>query len=175
MSIRKPDKMIHEILEALEKDLVEDQIAAKLITKEGAAVETLAVVLNNAVVEGKDALGEFFFLPVAEEGDLNFFVNLITISEDINEANIAELAAAVSAINTFITLGAFAVDYAAKSIVYRHTYEMPIDAERKKIEDGIDLSMDMALHVLKDYGHLVLDVNDGKINSKELISHLYGG
>ncbi len=169
MSDKKTDKIRQDILEALLEEFTQDQIPAKLTQKDENGFLELAVMLENAAVDGQDALGEFFFLPSSEEDEVQFFVNLITLSEDLKEENIGGLATVTAALNSYVITGAFAIDYAAKSLVYKHTYEMPIDADEERLRDGVDISMGASLQTVDNYGHFLIDVKEGRMTADDVL------
>ena len=168
------EEMRHEILVSLEADYLKDRIPAKLaVGKEGGA-ESLVMILDNAAGEGVESIGEFFFLPLGEDDKVQFFVNMITITQELAKEHLSQLCTAVAAVNAYVLSGAFAIDYAAKSLVYKNSYEMPVDIDRDRLRDNVEISMGTAARVVESYGQLLLDVNDGKMTSMEMIANVLG-
>ena len=129
------------------------------------------MVLNDAAVKGQDAIGEFFFLPHTDDAEAFFFVNLFTLSEELSDKNIGELSTAVAAINTYIMAGSFAIDFSAGALVYKHAYEISVEYETDDeiIKECVDISMGTAFMTVDEYGHLLLEINDGKKTAKEVL------
>ncbi len=169
MSKKNLEEIRHEMFSKIEEEFVEQMIPAQLSEKDDNGVEVLGIDLMYSAQDGYDAFGEFFFLPGTKDDDIQFFVNLITLQEDLNDATLPELCVAVSAINTYIITGAFAIDVGSKSLVFKHTYEMPIDVSEEVLYDNMELSMGIALDVVRQYGYLLVEVNKGKRNAQTVV------
>ncbi len=161
----------HDLLALFEKEFVDELVPAKLSEKDEYGVEVLAVVLDDVAVEGYDATAEYFFLPSGEDDEIQYFVSLITLAEDLPQENLSELCMAVSSINTFIPAGAFAIDPVARSLIYKHTYEMPIDADDAVVKDNMDLSMGVAMQMIISFAYLLVEVSDGKRTAENALNY----
>ncbi len=169
MSKDNLNEIRHDLLSRIEEEFVSEMVPAHLSEKDQNGVEVLAADLMVTTQDGYDALGEFFFLPGNENDELQFFVNLITIQEELPEENLPELCVAVSAINTFIITGAFAIDAVSKSLVYKNTYAMPADITAETLQDNMELSMGLAVEVVRQFGYLLVEVNQGKRTAESVI------
>ena len=159
----------HNVLQTMEKNYVSEMVPAILSEKDENGVEILTVDLFSFAEDGFDADGEFFFLPSSEEDEIQFFINLITISENLPDANLSELCVAVSAINTYVVTGAFAIDPVAKSLIYKHSYEMMITEDEAKTLEDAELSMGTALEMVSNYAYMLVEVNEGKRSAESVI------
>jgi hypothetical protein len=159
----------HEVLSRVQKELVNELVPAQLSDRDENGIEVLAVDILNSAEDGYDAMGEFFFLPGPDDAEVQFFVNLITIADDLPEANLPELCVAISAINTYVVTGAFSIDVVSKSVVFKHTYEMPTDASEEVVSDNVDLAMGVTLQMLQNYGYMIVEVNEGKRTAQSVI------
>ncbi len=169
MSKKSLEDIRHSILTRMEENYKKEMVPAILSDMDENGVEILTVDLFNFAEDGFDADGEFFFLPSGEEDEVQFFVNLITIAEELPEENLPELCVAVSSINTYILTGAFAIDVASKSLVYKHTYEMLITDDEEKTMDNAELSMGTALEMVNSYAYMLAEVNAGKRSAESVI------
>ncbi len=173
MSMKSLEDRRHEVLEYLENKFTDIQVPAKLSPKDENGVEVLGMILQDAAAKDKEALGEFFFMPIQEEDEVQFFVNLITLTEELSVDNIGDLSTVVAAINTYITGGAFAIDYSVKSLVYKHSYAMSVDADADEMKVNADLCMGTSFQTVDEYGGILLEVNDGKKTAKEVMNVFY--
>lgn len=159
-----------EVLAELEKEFVDELVPARLVKHEGTDIDVLNVLLEDGVVDGMDARGEFFFLESSEEDEIQFFVNIFTIAEEITDEKLAELAMAISVINAYLPVGTFALDFTEKSLVFKHTYEMGTEIDKAVLKDGVDLSMSVAFQTVSDFGYLLIEVLEGRRDPISVIS-----
>ncbi len=160
MSTTNLDEIRHKVLDTVREKMSEDLVPANLCPKDENGVEVLAVVLEDAAVDGYDATGEFFFLPDTTE-DTQFLVSLITIAEELREETINELCIAVSGINTYMPIEAFSIDFLSRNLIFKHTYEIPLDLDEEKLQERAELAMGTALQTVGEFGYILAEVNDG--------------
>lgn len=173
MTIKELQDIRHNILSEVEADFVEELVPAKLSDKDENEVEVLGIILSGSD-EVPDSTGEFFFLPSKKDDEIQYFVNLITLSDNIPEGNVGELCASVAAINTYVLTGSFAVDFGAGSLVYKLVIPMAIDADKELIADNVDLSMGLTFQAVTDYGYMLTEVCEGKRTAKSVIDLFVG-
>ncbi len=169
MNRKSLEEQRHNILARMGENFRKELVPAILSDKDENGVEILSVDLFSFAEDGFDADGEFFFLPSSDEDEIQFFVNLITIAEELPEDNLPELCVAVSAINTYILTGAFAIDVSSKSLVYKHSYEMMMTEDEEAVLDAAELSMGTALEMVSSYAYMLAEVNDGKRSAESVI------
>ena len=172
MDLKKLYQERHDILSVMEQEFTKEFVPAKLTDKDDYDVEVLAVILEEVAVDGLTSTGEFFFLPNKEDEELQFFVNLITISEELPKETMGELCAAVAAINTYVMTGAFAIDPVAGSLIYKHVYEMPIDLEKDSVAGYVDMSMGTTIQMVQQYAYYLIDVKEGKRTAENVVRAL---
>ncbi len=160
----------HNIFVRTKEDFVSEQIPCELIGQDEHEVEVLSVLFEDFALEGYDATGEYFFMPSQEDDEIQYFVNLVTLTEDLNKDYLNELFAAVASINTYVLTGTFAIDAGAGTLIYKHTYEMPIEADEETMQLGVDMSMGTAMQMVSDYGYLLMEINEGKRNAQSVIA-----
>ncbi len=172
MDIKKLGNLRHELLTELEAEFQKQLVPAKVSGGPEEPVEVLTVLLADYVEDGLTSSAEFFFLPNKEDDELQFFVNLVTIAQDIAADRLNELCTAIAFINTYVIAGAFALDAAANTLVYKHSYEMPIDLDGEKIRDNLDIAMGVAMKAVQEYGYLLVSVNEGRRTAESVIELL---
>lgn len=159
----------HNILLRAREEFVKGLIPCELLGDGENGVEVLSALFENFALDGFDANGEYFFMPSKEGDEIQYFVNLVTLSEELNKDCLNELFAAVAAINTYVLTGTFAIDAGAGTLIYKHTYEMPIEAGEDAIALGVDMSMGTAMQMVSDYAYLLIEINEGKRNAQSAI------
>ena len=163
-----------KILKGFEEDLKDELIPALLVEPE-AGDETfplLNILLEDFILEGQTGRGEFFFLPSEEGDEIQIFTNIITVTENISNANIDELCKAVAGINLFVETGGFAIDYIEGRLIYKHGYEMTMPLDDAALKDMVDLTVGSSLQVAEEYGRYLLEVNEGTRDAMDVVKTL---
>lgn len=162
------------LFSSLEEEFTDELIPAKHTREEDGSLDAMTAFFEDLVAEGNETIGEFFFMPFAEEAqsDMQIFVNYFTIAENLAEENLMELFSAACTMNAFIPVGAFSYDVVAQALIYRHATEMPMDLSDEMLRDRIDMSMGMAVQTLTSFGYMLLEVAEGKRDADSLLRSL---
>ncbi len=171
MSTTNLEEIRHNVLDTVREKMSEDLVPASFRPVDENGVEALTVVMEDSAVDGYDATGEFFFLPDTSK-DTQFLVSLITIADELHEETINELCIAVSGINTYMPIEGFAIDFLTKSLVFKHTYGIPLDLREEKLQERSELAIGTALQIVGEFGYLLAEVNDG-IRSGESVLEIF--
>ncbi len=159
----------HRIISEEEQEFVKSLVAARIVEQEDEGTEILAVMLDEIEGYQTDALGEFFFMPSEEDAEVQFFVNLITISEDLSQETLGELCIAISMLNTYITTGAFAVDPTSGSLIYKNSVAIPINISYEQTKDYVNMAMGISIELVDGIAYMLEEVNEGKRDAKSVI------
>lgn len=170
MDVNELNSIRHNVLVRTKEDFVSEMIPCELLGQDEHEVEVLSVLFQDFALDGYDATGEYFFMPSQEDDEIQYFVNLVTLTEELNKDNLNELFAAVASINTYVLTGAFAIDAGAGTLIYKHTYEIPIEADEEALQLSVDMSMGTAMQMVSDYGYLLMEINEWKRNAQSAIS-----
>ena len=130
--------------------------------------EMLTILLEDLPGAGTDAMGEFFFLPSLQGDELQVFMNIITVDEQIVKDRMTDLLLAIAVLNNHIPVGAFGIDFQQNNIIYRHSYEMPHPYAERALRNAVDLSMAAAVSMVKEYAYMLLDVNAGERDAESI-------
>ncbi len=171
MDIKELTKERFEILSTLEQEYIKEMIPVQLLKKEENGADVLTVFLSGIAEDGLESIGEFFFHENEEDDQVQFFVNLITIAEELPDEHLNDLCIAIAAINAYIITGAFAIDFSNKSLIYKHTYEMPLPLDKEKLHDNLDLSMGVAYQMVRDYGYMLVEINEGRRSVQSVVNY----
>ncbi len=163
-------KKRHELLERVSKDLNADLIAAAIREPdpEKGTDAILNVMFDEIGMDGNEALGEFFFLPLRDTGELNLepkvqhFMAVITIAEELESDHFPELYEAMSYINSIIPCGAYYIDMDKKFLSYKMTVPLPIELSEEEVYKEIHIITATALSMVDLHIDLLLDLMDGE-------------
>lgn len=162
--------MRHNVLAATRDEFVTELIPCELLGNDENGVEVLSVLFEDFAMDGYEANAEYFFMPSNDDDEIQYFVNLVTLLEELNKDNLNELFAAVASINTYVLTGCFSIDAGAGTLVYKHTYELPIDADEETMKLDLDMSMGTAMQMVSDFAYLLIEINEGKRNAQSAIA-----
>ncbi len=167
MDIKRLEEVRKVVLAGIEKEFVDELIPA-VLSKEG---ET--PVLNVYLDAGEESTGitngEFFFLQSDPGDEIQYFVNLITVYEQIPEENLDEVCRAVAGVNIYTPAGAFVVDFASGNLVYKFMVPISIEAAPEAVKDTVDMTMGIAFSAVNDLAYLLAEVCDGERSASSAI------
>ena len=172
MKINEIEEIRKNVLSEMEKEFVDELVPAILSGLEEGEQPVLNLYLNSSEESTEDTSGEFFFLPSGPSDEIQYFVNLITLWEEIPKENISELLGALAAVNLHVTCGCFAVNFDSLSLVYKFVYPMPIDAAYETVKDNVDLTMGLSLEAVNEFGYLLAEVCEGERNAISVVEVL---
>ncbi len=172
MDIKKFNEMRHEILSDVEKEFAQDLIPARLTEEND--IPVLNVLMTGYEEELEETTGEFFFMPSSPDDEIQYFVNFITIFDSVPQENIDELCVAVAMINTYVPVGAFAIDFGAGSLVYKLSYPMPVDIPAETVKENVDITMECTFMAVSDMGYLLTEVAEGVRSAANVLEMIAG-
>ena len=164
----------HSLLKKIETELQEELIAALIAEETEDQPEILTAVFPSLAKEGAQADGEFLFMPTQEGDELQFFVSIINLAQEIPEETEYELYAAMGLLNFYLTDGCFAIEPGNGGLVYKNSISMGIDEDAEAVEEHMNRSMTMAIQMVDKFAELLLDVIDGRRTAKDLALLLTG-
>ncbi len=183
MKIVEMYRQRHKLLEDVKRSFDQELIPATMVCDdkpyegngediaEGEKTEILTILLEDLPGPGTDAMGEFFFLPSLQGDEIQVFMNLITVDEEIDKDRLSELLVAIMVLNNHIPVGAFGIDFEQNNIIYRHTYEMPHPSSDKSLRNAVDLSMTLAVSMVKEFAYMLVDVNAGERDAESIAAY----
>lgn len=174
MAMVEIEKRRHEILDALCKELNDEQIAA-VVNKEEGAPEMVSAILDELGDADMDITGDFFFRPLlTEEEEIWNFMSVITVSDQVPEERLSELYEAMSYVNFNLPGGCFSIDKDHRFLCYVLTALIPGDLENEEMFRVIDISVGNAFAISDNYIGILSDVLNGKIGADGVVEFLGG-
>lgn len=161
MDITKIKEQRHSLLAGLEQEFLDELIPAKLSPETEEQTEMLTMILEDLSGEGTETVCDFFFLPVfGDEVDIQVFTCMFTVIDEVEDDRFGELVSTVSMMNAYLPVGCFAYDAGVNSIIFRHSYEMPLDLTDDELASNVNLCINMAVEMVSAYGYMVHEVNE---------------
>ena len=165
-----------QLLEEIEQEFIDELIPAKIVPDEDIGMPVLSILFDDLAAEGLENLGEFFFMPtINPDEDMQIFTNIITILEEMDDGRLPELAMAIAILNGLIPIGSFAIDAADGTLIYRHSYEMPISFEKETLKDCVELAMGAAADTVSKFAYMLVEVNEGERSAASVFDYFIAG
>ncbi len=153
-----------ELLERASDELNEAYIAADIRepqTEGDAGI--LSVIFDEIGMRGEEAFGEFLFLPIADgiEPNVQHFVAVITIADDLETEHLPELFEAMSYINAQLVCGSYSIDMDKKFLSFKMTVPLPINMPEEELYEEINIVISNAMTLVDLHIDLLTDLIDG--------------
>ena len=175
MNITETEAMRQELLERMVKDFNEIYIAAAIAEDQPPGTPVIVrVILDEIGDPDDDAFGEYYFTPISEDDNVQYFNAIITITEDIPEDRLPSLYEVMSYINFTIPAGCFAIDKDHNFLSYRLTLPMPLSTGREQIYEFMNIAAGNSAAVTDAYMGVFTDIIKGRMSPGEVI-YLLGG
>jgi len=154
-------------LRYLEEALVGIEIAAQFHTEEfenGEVSLVTALLENFGTVEG-DVYGEFFFLPDANEDErkdgYSIFCSTLTICNEIQDEQMADLIQAIGLISGYVSLGGFSVNIPNRTLIFKHVVSIPPTASEEAFRDTAEAAVTLSLDFSEGYAGVLAGIAKG--------------
>lgn len=164
----------HTLLKKIETELQEELIAALIAEETEDQPEILTAVFPSLAKEGTQADAEFLFMPTQEGDELQFFVSIINLANEIPAGIENELYAAMALLNFYLTDGSFAIEPGNGGLIYKNSISMAVDEDAEAIEEYMNRSMSMAIQMTDKFAGLLLEVIDGERTAEDIAMLLTG-
>lgn len=162
MEQRKISEKWLSTLTEVKKSFDEEMIPSQI--EEVGDTNRLVILFEDLADTGVDTMGEFFFLPAQEGAQVQIFMNVLTIDVEIDKERMEEILSGINILNNYLPVGAFLVDIVGEHIVFKKGYEMSVSLSDKALKESVDLSMGLAISIVKDFAYMLLEVSSGKRN-----------
>ena len=164
----------HDLLVRLNDSLQEEMIPS-IITEpeEENAPEIVTVLLDEIGMDGNEAAAEFFFRPLMEDDDeVQYFACVITLLDELDEANLPTLYEAMSAINFLLPCGSFAVSIDKQTLAFRLTAPVSTEMGEDELYDEMNIVLGNALTFVDLYVDVLVDVAEGNATMEDVLEAL---
>lgn len=165
------------LLEGLWEQLKEQEFIGEgsLFTADelGAPMDVLRAEIAEFGVELTSVLGEFFFIPLDDEGILYFSVVITLLNEAPKEAA-ADIAAAASRLNYYLPCGAYALGNDDRTLVYRNTLPLSADISDEALLKCMFTAADVAVGAAEGTEGSLRLVIKNEISVEEMVAMLTG-
>ena len=174
MDIKETENRRHDLLEELNRELNDAQIAAVLRKEEGAP-DMVSALLDELGDGDLEILGDFYFRPLQTEEDAaQAFMCVITITDELPPERLPALYEAISYVNFNIPAGCFSVDKDHRFFCYILSTLLPVELEDALLFREMDLAVGNALAICDSYLGILTDVVNGDIGVDGVVEFLGG-
>ncbi len=174
MDINEMENRRHDLLEELNRELNDAQIAAVLRKEEGAP-EMVSAMLDELGDGDLEILGDFYFRPFqTEEDTAQAFMCVITITDELPPERLPALYEAICYVNFNLTAGCFSVDKDHRFFCYVLSTLLPAELEDALLFREMDLAVGNALAIADSYIGILTDVVNGTIGADGVVEFLGG-
>lgn len=164
----------HALLEDLSGELNASEIAAILHQEEGAP-EMVSAMLDEMGDGDMEITGDFFFRPLeTEEDEVQYFISLFNIADEIPKDRLTDLFEAISYINFSLPAGNFNIDKDHRFLSFILSVPLPMGLEDEALFREMDLAVGNALAIADSYAGILSDVLNGKENAESVVEFLGG-
>ena len=168
------EKRRHEMLEALNTELNEEQIAAVVRQEEGMP-EMVSALLDELGDEDMEIVGDFYFRPMkTDEDGAQIFMSVITISDELPQDRLAELYEAIAYVNFTLPAGCFSIDKDHRVFCYVLNAMLPMALSDDAVYKTINLAVGNTFAIVDSYIGILCDVIDGTIDADGVVEFLGG-
>ena len=151
--------LLSEFADELQKQLIP---AVYSKAEDGNGLEEVAVMFNDLGEGDEEAFGEFFFRPFeTEEDEVQFFMGMITISDDLPEESLPQLYEGISYLNFHLTCGSFAIDTSHSYLCYRLCVPFDADVTAEEVYTQMNIVFMNALSNTDMYMGVLLGIAAG--------------
>ena len=118
---------------------------------------------------GENGIGQYFFLNLDIAADnTEYFVGMITLEDEITDANMEELGHAICLLNYFQPYGAFVLS-PEDEILYKFTVPMAADMDQDAAEAYADIIIAHTLDAFRRHIHLLISVVNGELTPDDIV------
>ena len=170
------DSKKSKLLEELKKKLEESGNFGEMSVFTAKELDAPMDILRAEIPEfGSDLvslLGEFFFLPIEDEGRV-YFSTVITLMTNVPKETVPDIADAAARLNFYLPCGCFALGDDDKNLIYR--FMMPISENEKKPQDTMYMAADTAIGVADRFERYLKPVIKNELTTKEMVDMIRNG
>jgi len=166
----------HELLEQFVQELNDNLTPAGILEvtteDEPEAVEFMLDELANSSDEVRGYV--YFDLPQTPEDEVQHLTCMFSLSEDLKEATLPALYAAVCHINFALPFGGFAVDVNNRFLSYKLCAPLSMEMSREALYDEICILAGNASEVVSSFHNVLMKVIDGDWDIEKVVEYLGG-
>lgn len=163
-----------KVLGKIEMECKEDLMPALFnLADEDFPYDVLNLIVYDLGEKQSQCRGEFCFININEEEEIQTFTSIITMNDELDISNFGELCEAVNALNFYIPYGSFAISRADKNLIYKLSCPLPVDLSEELLHQQVELFISNAYLMVDKYIDLIESIATGE-NTLELIYDITG-
>jgi hypothetical protein len=172
--MNKLEQFRYNVLEKLRQAFDSLDLAAVVRDPaEGLPTHILNVLHTDIGGTEEEVMGEYYFLPVADENaKFHLFTSMLTLTEDMPENKYDELGRAVNLLNFFLPVGAFVFSKPEKIMAFKYTSLIPMGFSEDETINSIDGNIGLSLQMVNQYTEVLLKLMQDEITFEDFLDEL---
>lgn len=161
----------NDVLKQMEKNLVENEIAAKFEEGNSDEPSRLYVMFDNFGVSLADVVGQFYFEDHPEaNGEMLYLASLYLLSEVTVDEHFPELCHAIAIINSKMPCGCFTLSMDDKTLAYRLVTPVSSELSFEQLDTQLNAVMSNSMNVSEGFCDLLFGVMNGELTAEDIKS-----
>ena len=173
----KKQELLKKLVTELEQSESLEQTSLFTAEELGTPADVVRTMINELGPDLISVLGEFLFLPFKDE-EMLYFCTAITVTEEIPADARADLAVAVSRINSILPCGSFALGEESSTLIFKYTILIPAGADEEEQKRMMLTAVDNSIEMVdRNVGYLALVLSGDRTpeSMMELVTGRPGG
>lgn len=165
------DEIKKELLNGLCEMLISEQVPAKYTDEgeEGYPLDMVNALIEEMTADGEDGMGEFFFMPAAENTEeYGIFQAVVTFEEELSDEKKAIFDEVANIINFYLETGAFAGDADGSNYSLKMSVMLPLEMDMETLKRLVNLNASQAILTATAYCNLFIKVAEGEMTLDEV-------
>lgn len=156
-----------ELLMKLKKVFDELGVAV-VLREEDVPVPILTTLHDNIGYQNNEVMGEFYFLPLYEEGqEFHYFSLVMTLDEEVPEERYEDFALATSMLNFHFPIGSFVIERKGGILAYKYTALLPVESDMESLVLQADGAIGTSMALVNDYVDVFMQLLNGEITLQQ--------
>ncbi len=168
MDINSARVVQKNILKRLDSDAKENLIAAVLQDETENEPASLNMMIDGISDNGDEPLCEIMFLPFLKEHKYHTFLVSIILSDEIVVDTSSELIAAITLLNSYITIGGFSFSPMEKMLIYKNTAIFDEEMTEDQLYEHAQFYISNAFSIVDSFCNVLVEIAEGKSTIKDL-------
>ena len=124
-------------------------------------IDVLSMIVYDLGNEESECMGEFAFLNIDEQEELQTLTGVVTLTDNISMEHFGELLEAINALNYYIPYGNFSVSRSDKNLVYKISSPIPVSLSEDQLYAQVELFISNSFLMVDKYIDILFDIASG--------------
>lgn len=158
------------VLKRLAAELQEVMVPAMVRDKDEVIPSPVLTVMYSEVgSELNEVIGEYTFLPVSVDDEVQIFSSIVTMTDELPDNNLDELRKAVSRLDFYLPLGSIGMDIEDKRLGFKFGVPIPVTTSEDTLFELINMYITTGYMQVDRYIGMLLKIAQGEAKAEELL------